>query len=143
MPPITSPLSALRSSGRLMVIQNACPRFSRFTLLLSVIAPCPLRTSADINGRTGRESKEDLGFRGRRWRNLLHPDLVVVERGAADRRHRFGAGQHVDAAAADMALVRVHRFRDQHAAAQAIEYFRGQRSLAPDIAERDGVAVTL
>jgi hypothetical protein len=26
-------------SGRLMVIQNACPRFSRITLLVSVIVP--------------------------------------------------------------------------------------------------------
>jgi hypothetical protein len=30
---------ALRFSGRLMVIQNACPRFSSTTLMLSVIAP--------------------------------------------------------------------------------------------------------
>jgi hypothetical protein len=28
----------LRLSGRLMVIQNACPRFSRSTLFLSAIA---------------------------------------------------------------------------------------------------------
>jgi hypothetical protein len=33
---------ALRLSGRLMVIQNACPRFSRITLLLSVIVPLAL-----------------------------------------------------------------------------------------------------
>src|ERR1700739_2464331 len=39
MPPITAALSALRLSGRLMVIQNACPRFSRITLSLSLIAP--------------------------------------------------------------------------------------------------------
>src|SRR5262249_35018042 len=38
---MTSPFSALRLSGRLMVIQNACPRFS-CTTLLSVIA-CSLR----------------------------------------------------------------------------------------------------
>src|SRR4030088_3542026 len=37
MPATTSPLMALRFSGRLMVIQNACPRFSS-TTLLSVIA---------------------------------------------------------------------------------------------------------
>jgi hypothetical protein len=30
---------ALRLSGRLMVIQNACPRFSCITLLVSVIVP--------------------------------------------------------------------------------------------------------
>src|SRR5713226_9543723 len=38
MPAITSPLRALRLSGRLMVIQYACPCFSSITLLLSVIA---------------------------------------------------------------------------------------------------------
>src|SRR5664279_4661140 len=38
MPATTSPLIALRFSGRLMVIQNACPRFASITLL-SVIAP--------------------------------------------------------------------------------------------------------
>src|SRR6266404_1415531 len=37
MPAITSALRALRFSGRLIVIQNACPRFSS-TTLLSVIA---------------------------------------------------------------------------------------------------------
>src|SRR3954468_1907286 len=39
MPATTSALIALRLSGRLMVIQNACPRFSRITLLVSVIVP--------------------------------------------------------------------------------------------------------
>jgi hypothetical protein len=38
MPAMTPPLMALRFSGRLMVIQNAGPRFSNRTLLLSVIA---------------------------------------------------------------------------------------------------------
>src|ERR1700676_1433170 len=38
MPAMTSPLMALRFSGRLMVIQSAAPRFSRMTLLGSVIA---------------------------------------------------------------------------------------------------------
>src|SRR5689334_5388468 len=44
MPATTSALMALRLSGRLMVIQNACPRFSRITLLVSFIVPltCPL-----------------------------------------------------------------------------------------------------
>ena len=40
---MTSPLMALRFSGRLMVIQNACPRFSSSTLLLSVIALLALK----------------------------------------------------------------------------------------------------
>src|SRR5882757_5079037 len=39
MPATTSALIALRLSGRLMVIQSACPRFSRITLLWSVIVP--------------------------------------------------------------------------------------------------------
>ncbi|MHC2645282.1 hypothetical protein [Bradyrhizobium liaoningense] len=38
MPAITSPFSALRFSGRLMVIQNACPRFSVMTAVVSVMA---------------------------------------------------------------------------------------------------------
>src|SRR5712671_3745282 len=38
MPAMTSPLMALRFSGRLMVIQSAFPRFSSMTLLGSVIA---------------------------------------------------------------------------------------------------------
>src|SRR6267142_3205619 len=42
MPATTSALMALRFSGRLMVIQNACPRFSRITLLVSVIVPLAL-----------------------------------------------------------------------------------------------------
>src|SRR5665647_2815864 len=117
MPDITSPLRALRLSGRLMVIQNACPRFSHITLLLSVIALPALSLSADINGRMGQDCKGDLAA----GCGLLHPDLVVVESGAADRRDRAGAGQHVDAAAADMGLVRVDRFGDQHAAPQAVE----------------------
>src|SRR5215471_12403127 len=38
MPAMTSPLSALRFSGRLMVIQNACPRFSVTTTVVSLMA---------------------------------------------------------------------------------------------------------
>ena len=55
---------------------------------------------------------------------FLDPHLVVVERGAADRRDGFGGGQHVDAAAADMGLVRVNRFRNQHTTPHALEQFR-------------------
>src|ERR1700690_3379288 len=106
MPDITSPLRALRFSGRLMVIQNACPRFSSFTLLWSVIASLPL--SADISGRMARNCKEDLDGRRGRCSGSLHPDLVVMECSPADRRHRLGAGEHIDAAAADMGLVRVN-----------------------------------
>jgi hypothetical protein len=52
-----SPLMASRLSGRLMVIQNACPRFSNRTLVLSVIARLPDGFSAAINGgkTIGRE----------------------------------------------------------------------------------------
>src|SRR3979411_2057625 len=76
---------------------------------------------ADINGGMAADCKDDLRIRDRGWRGLFQPDLVVVEGRAADRRDRGGAGQRVDAATADMVLVRVDRFRDQHAAAQAIE----------------------
>src|ERR1700722_11639562 len=141
MPDMTSPLRALRFSGRLMVIQNACPRFSSFTLLLSVIASLRLPLSADISGRMASDCKEDLDGRRGRGGGLFHPDLVVMECSAADRRHRLGAGERIDAAAADMGLVRVNGFRDQHATAQAVEQSCGQRGLAPDIAKRDGIAV--
>src|SRR4051794_6237056 len=122
MPATTSALMALRLSGRLMVIQNACPRFSRITLLLSAMVPlfclpsfC--QVSANICGRMAVDCKQDLGC----GRGLLHPDLVVVEGGAAEGCDCLGSGQRVDAAAADMGLVRLYGFRDQHAAAQAVE----------------------
>src|SRR5437899_1626131 len=106
MPPITSPLSALRFSGRLMVIQNACPRFSRITLS-SVMACSPVRCAlkANICDGIACDCKRDLGQRS----GLPGPDLVVMECGAADRRDRLRTGQHVDAAAADMVAVRVDR----------------------------------
>src|SRR5258707_11845122 len=42
MPAITSALRALRFSGRLIVIQNAGPRFSSIALLLWVMVPARL-----------------------------------------------------------------------------------------------------
>src|SRR5229473_3748763 len=86
------------------------------------------------------DSKEDLRCRDG-WSSLLHPDLVVMERRTADRCDGLGTGEHVDAATADMGFVRMHRFRDQHAAAHAIEYSCGQRRLASDIAECNGITV--
>ena len=64
-----------------------------------------------------------------------------MERRAAHRSDGFGPGQHVDAAAADMGLVRMDGFGDQHAAAQAIEQPRGQRRFAARVAERDVIAI--
>src|ERR1700732_4452006 len=101
MPAMTSPLRAFRFSGRLMVIQNACPRFSSSTLLLPVIACLPCLPSADINGRMTENCKDDLSARSNGWSGFLHPDLVVMEGRATVRSDRLGAGQHVDAAAAD------------------------------------------
>src|ERR1700731_30397 len=49
------------------------------------------------------------------------PHLVVMERRAAIRRDRVGAGQRVDAAAVGVGRIGPHRFRDQHAAAHAVE----------------------
>src|ERR1700722_2134944 len=144
MPAITSPLSALRFSGRLMVIQNACPRFSSFTLP-SVIYPARSFTkgtiAADICGRITGDCKDDLAVRNQCRPGLLHPHLVVMECGAADRRYGACAGERVDAAAADMGLVGMNGFRDQHAAMQAVEQFCAQRGLAAGIAEGDGVAI--
>src|SRR5882724_3198116 len=99
--------------------------------LMALRLPCPPDLfSADINGRMAADCKRDLKFWLRGRSSFFDPDLVVVERGAADRRHRLGAGERIDAAAANMGLVRVNRFRDQHAAAQAVEQFCGKRGLA-------------
>src|SRR5471032_3540877 len=73
---------------------------------------------------------------------LLRPDLVIVECGAADGSNRLGTGQRVDAATADMGLIRMHRFGDQDAAAQTIEYSCSQRGFAARVAQRDGIAVS-
>src|SRR5581483_4979387 len=137
MPAITSPLIALRLSGRLMVIQNACPRFSRMTELSVMVYPlvCFLRWKHSRDWPPTASA-----FSGRSVR-LPDPDLVVVERGAADRRHRLGAGEHVDASAADMLAILMDRFRDQHAAPHAIEILRDQRGLASGVTERHGIAV--
>src|SRR6478672_8249344 len=126
---ITSPFNALRFSGRLMVIQNACPRFSVMIAVVSVIVrSLPF---AAICGSSGGRRKGNLqrglalaprhksaGERSvRSGRDRFpDPDLVVVECSSPDRRDRIGSSQHVDAAAADMILVRVNGFRDQHAA---------------------------
>src|ERR1700761_6644804 len=179
MPAMTSALTALRFSGRLMVIQSALPRLSISTLDVSVMNVSsasfyetvkhdrrnwersgphgsrhrmkPLLTMREPNSdliprRRASAVSRDGRLRTSRRRNrvrvgLPDPDLVVVERGAADGRDRFGAGQHVDALAADMVLVGVDRFRDQHAAPLALEMLRNQCRLAAQIAERDGVAV--
>src|SRR5215510_7436427 len=53
---------------------------------------------ASICGRTTVDCKRDLALARRRC--LFDPDLVVVERGAADGRYRLRTGQHVDAASA-------------------------------------------
>src|SRR6266404_4894563 len=85
--------------------------------------------------------KDDLRGRNGRWCGFLHPHLVVMECGAADRRNRLGAGERIDPSTPDVSAIRMNRFRDQHAATQTIEYFCGQRRLAARIAQGDGVAV--
>jgi hypothetical protein len=70
----------LRFSGRLMVIQNACPRFSRITLLLSVIAlhtclPCFI--PADICDGIAREHKGKRGAIRRQKVSRHSPQPVV------------------------------------------------------------------
>src|SRR6266403_1280119 len=139
MPATTSPLMALRFSGRLMVIQNALLRFSSSTLFPSVISCSFYLLSANINGRKTDDCKDDL--RGRSSGRLLHPDLVVVKGRSPVRRDRLGAGEHVDAATAAMGLVRVDRFRDQHASAHAFEQSRGQNRLAAWIAQGHRVPI--
>ena len=146
MPAMTSPLSALRLSGRLMVIQNACPRFSRMTLCVIGHGPtrsCFATMLASICGRTTVDCKREFGACAKlRWRGFSDPDLVVVEGRAADRRDRFGAGQRVDAACrrygrwlgwTDSAISTPRRTPSNN--------LGDQRGLAPGVAERHGIAV--
>src|ERR1700761_5703436 len=123
-----------------MVIQNACPRFSVRTLLSVMALLARLLVSANISSSRTSDHKKESGGRNRR-RDLPDPDLVVMERGTAYRRNRFGAGQHVDAATADMGLVRVYGFGDQHATSHALEQFCDQAGLAARVAEGDRVTI--
>src|SRR3954453_13627139 len=130
MPAMTSPFSALRFSGRLMVIQSACPRCSVITALVSVIArslpwllfsghlrqlgrkvqgQSAARRRFSASTQTCGQSKRVCGSGRDRFPD---PDLVVVESGAADRRDRVRARQHVDAAVTDMVLVGMNGLRD-------------------------------
>lgn len=63
--------------------------------------------------------------------------LMSWKRRAADRRRRLGADPNIDALAADMVVVRMHRFGDQH----AVEMPRNQRSLTSHIAQRRRIAI--
>ena len=68
--------------------------------------PCPtrlFRPGARKHSSSQWSSNQDQFSRVAR--TLSHPDLVCVEGGAAHRRHRFGTGQRVNAAPADMGLV--------------------------------------
>src|SRR5258705_1775384 len=76
-----------------------------------------------------------------RGRGLLHPDLVVMECRATDGSDSLGPGQHVDAAAVDMRLVRMDGFGDQHAAAYTVKYLHGQCGFTPRVAERHRIAI--
>src|SRR3954451_5022456 len=93
------------------------------------------RMLASICGRMTVDYKREVALALTGWRSLFQPDLVVVEGRAADRRDRFSAGQRIDAPAADMVAVRMDRFRDEHAAADAIQQPRDQRRFAPGVAE--------
>ena len=78
---------------------------------------------------------------GRVTSSLPHPHLIIVERGAAERRHRVGAGECVDAAAVGVSRIRPDRFGDQHAAAHAVEQLGVQAHLTAAVAEHDRIAV--
>ena len=73
-------------------------------------------------------------------KRLPHPHLIVVKRRAAERRDGVGAGQRIDAAAVGVSRIGPDRFRDQHAAAHAVEQFGVEAHFAAPIAERDHVA---
>src|SRR4051812_48854109 len=116
-----------------MAIQNACPRFSVMTPVVSVMArSLPYSSLSHLRQLGSQVQVQSAGKRRlsastqicrRSKRNppprhncLLDPDLVVVERGTADRSDGFGPCQHIDAAAIDMILVRMNGLGDQHAA---------------------------
>src|ERR1700722_14427513 len=110
------------------------------TIVSHCLARSPVYPTS-ISDRMAADCKDDLGCRNRSGGDLPDPDLVVVECSTADRRDRLGSGEHVDPATANVGPVRVHRLSNQDAATNAIEYPRGQRGLASDIAERDSVAI--
>jgi hypothetical protein len=64
-----------------------------------------------------------------------------MERRAAQRRDGIGAGERVDAATVGIRFIRPDRFRDQHAAAHAIEVPGVKAHLAARVAEHHLVAV--
>src|SRR5262249_25316122 len=76
MPAITSPFSALRFSGRLMVIQKACPRFSRITLLFSLIAPNTFARVPSLPLFAAGSRKSARAVRAGTWRGRTGPSQL-------------------------------------------------------------------
>src|ERR1700736_7003133 len=81
--------------------------------------------------------------RGWRFRSPgpFHPDPIVVEGGAAERRDRVGAGERIDAAAVLEARVGKYRFGDENPAPDAREHGGVQPHFTAPIAEPDLVAM--
>ena len=80
-------------------------------------------------------------MRATRQAVFRRPHPIVVEGSAAERGDGVGAGQRVDAAAVGVGGIGPDRFRNQHAAAHAVENFGVDLHLAALVAERDVVAV--
>src|SRR6202035_5818122 len=78
-------------------------------------SPLPQRERARF---TGAESSDAAVLT-----RPAQPHLVVMERRAAIWRDRVGASERVDAAAVGVGGIGPDRFRDQHAAAHAVEQF--------------------
>ena len=92
---------------RLMVIRTPARAFRLSRCSCRSLFRSPVcRGLANICGRMTMDCKRELDC----GCGLLRPDLVVMERRAAHRSDSFGPGQHVDAAAADMSLVRMDGF---------------------------------
>src|SRR5258708_6703178 len=80
MPAITSAFSALRLSGRLMLIQNAWPRLSRMTLSFSVIAVPARWCRGPICGRSVADRKDDFRsvISGMVYRTRVYPNSAIL-----------------------------------------------------------------
>src|SRR6516164_9003914 len=98
MPAITSPFSALRLSGRLMVIQNALVRFSRMTLSSVICRFTKVAVEAGICSFIFRRRKgvfsapfgmnnpsaTDIACQSRGWRQPLSGLLLQLSRASKE-----------------------------------------------------------
>src|SRR5882724_8763500 len=126
MPAMTSPLMALRFSGMTLlwsvIAMLACWSYPAGLVVRDARhgraphhegqRPHPEELAKQASRRMKppnwkmrgfrQTARANLGYRNRRRRGFLHPDLFVMECRAAERCDGLGPGEHVDAASADM-----------------------------------------